>query len=77
MKTNYYAVILSNGYLEDVCTSREEAEKKASSINRGDYSGSDYVSYAAKVVRGLKNIQREVRGNWTMNQIKMKAEGLM
>ena len=28
-RNNYYAVILENGYLEDVCLSREEAEKIA------------------------------------------------
>ena len=58
-RTNYYGVILSNGYLEAVYTSRKEAEDCASKINNGDYSGPDYQTFSAEVVRGLQNIKRE------------------
>lgn len=74
-RTNYYGVILSNGYLEDVYTSRKEAEECASKINNGDYSGPDYSTFSAEVVRGLQNIKRRAKGNWTCNEIKKKCNG--
>lgn len=74
-RTNYYGVILSNGYLEDVFTSRKEAEECANKINNGDYSGPGYQTFSAKVVRGLQNIKRCAKGNWTCNEIKKKCNG--
>ena len=74
-RNNYYAVILENGYLEDVCLSREEAEKKAASINGGDFSGSDYATYEATVVRGIENIKSKAKGHWTAEEIKQRALG--
>ena len=72
-RNNYYAVILENGYLEDVCLSREEAEKIAASINRGDFSGPDYVTYGATVVRGIENIKSKLSGHWSIKEIKQRV----
>jgi hypothetical protein len=74
-RNNYYAVILENGYLEDVCLSREEAEKKAASINGGDFSAPDYATYEATVVRGIENIKLKAKGHWTTEEIKQRALG--
>lgn len=74
-RNNYYAVILENGYLEDVCLSRQEAEKIAASINRGDFSGPDYATYEATVVRGIENIKSKAKGHWTSKEIKQRALG--
>ena len=74
-RTNYYGVILSNGYLEDVYTSRKKAEECARKINNGDYSGPDYSTFSAEVVRCLQNIKRSAKDNWTCNEIKKKCNG--
>ena len=73
MRNNYYAVILENGYLEDVYTSRKAAEEEAKKINGGAYSAPDYAVYSATVVRGLKNIAYKASGHWTIEEIKARV----
>ncbi len=73
MRTNYFAVILSNGYLMNVFTNRADAEERAGWINGGDFNGPEYETYSADVVRGLSNIKSKARGNFTVEQIKRMA----
>lgn len=73
MRTNYFAVILSNGYLMNVFTSRADAEERAGWINGGDFNGPEYETYSAEVVRGLENIKSRARGKFTVEQIKRMA----
>jgi hypothetical protein len=73
MRTNYIAVILSNGYLMNVFTNRADAEERARWINGGEFNGPEYETYSADVVRGLANIKSKARGNFTVEQIKRMA----
>jgi hypothetical protein len=73
MRTNYYAVVLSNGYLMNVFTDRADAEERAGWINGGDFNGPEYETYSADVVRGLSNIKSKARRNFTVEQIKRMA----
>ena len=73
-RTNYYAVVLENGYLDNVYTSRADAEEVAFKINRGDYCGGGYTTYKAEVVRGLANIRRAAKYPYSVKELKDIAE---
>lgn len=73
MRTNYFAVVLSNGYLMNVFTSRADAEERAGWINGGDFNGPEYETYSAEVVRGLANIKSKTRGKFTVEELKRMA----
>ena len=57
MKTNYYGVIATSAmsnigkYLDEIYTSKTEAEKRAEELNKDTNYKAD-----ASVIRGLKNI---------------------
>ena len=75
-RTNYYAIVRENGSIDEVFTSRKEAEEYYNKFYVEDIKDPDYTMYNAEIIRGLDNIINYAKSKgvtWTKSEIKERA----
>ncbi|MGN0345916.1 MAG: hypothetical protein ACI4DU_01390 [Lachnospiraceae bacterium] len=77
-RTNYYAIVRDNGSIDEVFSSRNEAELYYREMYMDGIVDDDYKRCGAEIIRGIDNIinYAETKGvHWTKQEIKDLFEG--